>query len=201
MCPFRRCYDGRMQLIFIYGPVASGKFTIARELAVRTGVALFHNHLVVDAVGAVFPFGSEAFSRLREQFWLAVFAEAARQDRSLIFTFAPEPTVAPDFPERVRELIEGKGGQTIFVALDLPPDEQERRLVAEGRAAYGKMRDLSLLRELRPQLDACLAAMPRPALTLDVNDLTPPESADAISRLMSIPPPRDDTSLDRSGRP
>jgi hypothetical protein len=63
-----------MRVVFIYGPVASGKLTVARALAERTGMALFHNHLVVDAVGAVFPFGSEAFVRLREQFWLAVIA-------------------------------------------------------------------------------------------------------------------------------
>jgi hypothetical protein len=174
-----------MQLIFIYGPVASGKLTIARELAARTGAALFHNHLVVDAVGAVFPFGSEAFSRLREQFWPAVFDEAASQGRTLIFTFAPEPTVAPDFPGRVRELIEGKGGQIVFVALDVLREEQERRLMDKGRAAFGKMRDLPLLRKFRPQFDACMAAMPQPALTLDVNDLTPSESAEAIGRLMS----------------
>jgi hypothetical protein len=174
-----------MRLIFIYGQVASGKLTIARELAAQTGVALFHNHLVVDAVGAVFPFGTEAFSRLREQFWMTVFGEAAKLDRSLIFTFAPEPTVARDFPDRARALIEGNGGQVIFVALDLPREEQERRLVDEGRAAFGKMRDLSLLRALRPQFDACMASMPQPALTLDVSDLTPTESAEAIARLMS----------------
>jgi len=174
-----------MQLIFIYGQVASGKLTIARKLAARTGVALFHNHLVVDAVGAVFPFGTETFSRLREQFWMTVFDEAARQGRSLIFTFAPEPTVARDFPGRARALIEGNGGQVIFVALDLTREEQERRLVDEGRAAFGKMRDLSLLHALRPQFEACMASMPHPALTLDVSDLTPSESARAISILMS----------------
>ena len=173
-----------MQLIFIYGQVASGKLTIARELAARTGVALFHNHLVVDAVGAVFPFGTEAFSRLREQFWMTVFDEAAKQRRSLIFTFAPEPTVAPDFPDRARALIERNGGQTIFVALELPREEQERRLVDEGRAAFGKMRDLSLLRALRAQFDACMAAMPRPSLTQDVSDLSPSEGAEPIASLM-----------------
>ena len=175
-----------MQLVFIYGQVASGKLTIARELAARTGFALFHNHLVVDAVGAVFAFGTVAFSRLREQFWMTVFDEAAKQNRSLIFTFAPEPTVARDFPDRARALIEGNGGQVIFVALKLPLEEQERRLVDEGRAAFGKMRDPSLLRTLRPQFDACMAWMPQPALTLDVGNLTPSESADAISRLMSV---------------
>jgi hypothetical protein len=133
----------------------------------------------------VFPFGTGAFSRLREQFWMTVFGEAAKLDRSLIFTFAPEPTVARDFPDRARALIEGNGGQVIFVALDLPREEQERRLVDEGRAAFGKMRDLSLLRALRPQFDAWVASMPQPALTLDVSDLTPTEGAEAIARLMS----------------
>ena len=180
-----------MQLIFIYGQVASGKLTIARHLASRTGIALFHNHLVVDAVGAVFPFGTEAFSRLREQFWMAVFEEAAKERRSLIFTFAPEPTVAGDFPVRVQELVERNGGEVIFVALHLEQAEQERRLVDEDRAAFGKMRDLSLLRRLRPQFDACMVSMPQPALTLDVNNLKPSQSAEAISRLISVNPERE----------
>jgi cytidylate kinase len=87
-----------VRLVFLHGPVASGKLTIGRLLAERTGYALFHNHLIVDAVGAVFPFGSEAFVRLRERFWLETMAEAAAARRSLIFTFAPEPTVGPASP-------------------------------------------------------------------------------------------------------
>ena len=58
-----------MKLVFIYGPPAAGKLTIARKVAEKAGLALFHNHLIVDAVGAVFPFGSEHFKRLREKFW------------------------------------------------------------------------------------------------------------------------------------
>ena len=84
-----------MELIFVYGAVAAGKLTVSRELAKRIELPLFHNHLVVDAVGAVFPFGSEPFIRLRESFWLQVFTEAAQSGSSLIFTFMPEPTVKP----------------------------------------------------------------------------------------------------------
>ena len=39
-----------MKLVFIYGGAASGKLTVARELVNLTGLALFHNHLIVDAV-------------------------------------------------------------------------------------------------------------------------------------------------------
>jgi hypothetical protein len=127
-----------MKLVFIYGAAASGKLTVARELAALTGLAVFHNHLIVDAVGSVFPFGSDRFIRLREVFWLAMFREAAEAGQSIIFTFAPEATVAPDFPHRARKTIEAFGGELIIVRLTLPVDEQERRIGNAGRSEFGK---------------------------------------------------------------
>lgn len=173
------------QLVFIYGQVASGKLTVARKLAEMTGMALFHNHLIVDAVAAVFPFGSEPFIRLREQFWLQVFRDATTTGRSLIFTFAPEPTVATDFAQKVQTLAARYGVTLLFVALTVGSEEQERRLVAKNRAAFGKMRDLDLLRALRPELAACMAAMPSAHLSLDTETLNAQESASAIARLLS----------------
>jgi hypothetical protein len=81
-------------------------------------------------------------------------------------------------------MIERHGGKVFFVALNLSPDEQERRLAAQDRAAFGKLRDLPLLRALRPQFDACMAAMPEASLSLDSEALTPSASAEAISRLL-----------------
>jgi hypothetical protein len=173
-----------MRVVFIYGPPASGKLTIARALAERTGMALFHNHLIVDAVGAVFPFGTEAFVRLREEFWLAVFAEAARDGRSLIFTFAPEPTVKPGFAERVRELVRSAGGEVMFVELTVPQEEQERRLATPERGAFGKLQSLDLLRRLRDDLAACIAAMPEPVLAIDTAAFEPAAAAEAIIKAM-----------------
>ena len=72
-----------MKLIFIYGAAAVGKLTVARELARLTGFRLFHNHLTVDLVSAVFDFGTEPFVKLREQIWLKVFREAALGETSL----------------------------------------------------------------------------------------------------------------------
>ena len=174
-----------MQLIFVYGGVASGKFTIAKELAGRTGFKLFHNHLVVDAVAAVFPFGSDAFVRLRDQFWMATFEAAAATDQSLIFTFAPEPTVSSDFPERVKSVVEQHGGTIVYVALQIGAEEQERRLIDQSRAQFGKMRDQALFRELRVAFDASLKGMPEPDITIESDQLTPGESAAAIVDLLA----------------
>jgi hypothetical protein len=176
-----------MQLVFIYGQVASGKFTVGRELAKLTGLPLFHNHLVVDAVGAVFAFGTEPFVRLREDLWLQIIGEAARRGQSVIFTFAPEPTVDAGFPNRVRVLVESFGGAVLFVALAVPPDEQERRLLDPGRAAFGKLRSLDLLLNLRADFARCMAEMPTPDLAIDTASDSPLRAATQIAGRMSAP--------------
>ena len=56
-----------MNLIFMYGPPGVGKLTVARELSQLTGYKLFHNHLVVNLVYAVFDFKTKPFVELREK--------------------------------------------------------------------------------------------------------------------------------------
>jgi hypothetical protein len=175
-----------MQLVFLYGAPASGKLTIGRLVAERTGIPLFHNHLVVDAVAAVFPFGSEEFVRLRESFWLQTITAAAQLNQSLIFTFAPEPTVAADFAARVSQLVMQAGGNVLYIALELTEQEQDARLVASDRAAFGKLRSLELLSDLRPSITACMAAMPEPALRIDTGSKSPAEAADEIVRAIAL---------------
>ena len=47
-------YSWVMKLIFLYGPPASGKLTIAEILSERTGIPLFHNHLSRDLVKDIY---------------------------------------------------------------------------------------------------------------------------------------------------
>ncbi|WP_129794256.1 AAA family ATPase [Sphingosinicella sp. CPCC 101087] len=178
-----------MKLIFLFGPAASGKLTIARQISARTGLPVFHNHLVVDALLALFPFGSDPFVRLRERFWIDAFDAAAKEKTSFIFTFAPEPTVDPAFPEQVRTLVEGAGGQVHFVRLTVPPEEQERRLVDPSRREFAKLKSVDLLRELRAKFDigACEAAMPQPELIVDTTAWAPPEAAGLIVERLGLP--------------
>lgn len=174
-----------MHLLFLHGPAASGKLTIARRVAARSGFALFHNHLIVDAVGALFPFGSPEFVRLRETFWIEAMTAAARAGRSLIFTFAPEPSVARDFPARLRAEVEALGGVMTFVALTLDAQVQERRIADPGRAAFGKLRSVDLLRRIRADCARCEAAMPAPALVIDTGVTDPDAAAERIVALLA----------------
>lgn len=173
-----------MKLVFIYGPPAAGKYTIAKLLADRTGYALFHNHLIVDAVAAVFPFGSPDFVRLREQFWCDTIGAAVADDRSLIFTFQPEASVSRGFPEKIRGIVEAGGGDVIFISLKLAADGQLARIANADRAQFGKLRSADLLRTLQPQFEDCEAAMPAAHLTLDTAETPAARAAELIADLI-----------------
>lgn len=175
-----------MRLVFLHGPAASGKLTVAKELAALTGLPLFHNHLVVDALLAVFPFGSPGFVALRERMWLDVFAAAAAEDRSLIFTFHPEASVAPDFPQRVTALVEDAGGRVDFVALHCTADVVAARVEAPSRQASGKLSSLALLRQLEAAGAFAYPPLPAPALTIDTGAVAPAEAAAQIRAALAL---------------
>ena len=52
---------GMPQLVFLYGPPAVGKLTVAQELAARRPFRILHNHVTIDAVTTVLPFGTDSF--------------------------------------------------------------------------------------------------------------------------------------------
>lgn len=167
-----------MHLVFLHGRAAAGKLTTARRLSDLVGYPVFHNHLVVDLLTEMFPFGSEPFVLLREEFWLAVFAQAAAYDRSLIFTFAPETTVAKGFPKRVRVVVEQAGGTVCFVRLQVSDAEQERRVTNPSRTEFHKLADVPTLRRIAAQ-----AAGEQPPVDLDVD--TDRSSAEATAALIA----------------
>ena len=138
-----------MQLIFFYGPAGAGKLTVAREVATITGYPLFHNHLIVNALTAVFPFGSEPFVKLRDEFWIRVFQEAARGKRNLLFTFTPEPSVPEDFVGRTVQTFADAGSTVHFVKLVISAEEQELRIGSDDRKQNGKLSSLEELRHIR----------------------------------------------------
>lgn len=176
-----------MKLIFLFGPAACGKLTVAKALAARTSYPLFHNHLALDAVTAVFPFGSEPAIRLRSLYWLSMFEEAARQDRPLIFTFAPERTVPDSFIAETRAAVEGHGGEVIFVELQVSPEEQMRRVETPDRKASKKIHAREVLQKFIAGGGAAYPPIPAD-LVIDTEALAPEAAAQAIIDALALEP-------------
>jgi hypothetical protein len=172
-----------MKLIFIYGLPATGKLTVAQELAAITGYRLFHNHLVVDLLLSVFDFGSRPFVDLRETIWLSVFESACQSELAgLIFTFAPERTVRQEFIPRTVDVITRNGGEVDFVELTCPLPELKRRMDSPSRAQYQKLSSVPLFEQLYSDGAFDASYMPRPAISIDTSLTTPVEAAAMIAQ-------------------
>jgi hypothetical protein len=176
-----------MKLIFIYGLPATGKLTVATELAAMTGYKLFHNHLAVDLLLSVFDFGTPPFVELREQIWLSVFEQACRARLSgLIFTFAPEGTVRPGFIREVLSTVAQGGGEVDFIELVCPLPELKRRIDSPSRLEFQKLTSLSLFEQLHTDGVFDASHMPRPRLSIDTSLCTPRQAAEEIARTLKL---------------
>ncbi|HEX6956965.1 MAG TPA: AAA family ATPase [Ferrovibrio sp.] len=177
-----------MQLVFLYGKPATGKLTVARELAGLTGYKLFHNHLTVDLLLSVFEFGSTPFVALREEIWLSVFARAAKERlHGLIFTFAPETTVRPTFIERALDIVFAAGSRIRFVELTCPMEEVYRRIDSQSRRQSGKLTSHEVYERLEKAGVFATSHMPKAEVTIDTGTLSPRDAAQKIAKALGLP--------------
>lgn len=176
-----------MHFVFLYGRPATGKLTVAREVARRTGLRLFHNHLIVDATLAVYDFGTAGFIALRDELWRTAFARIARDKEleGVIFTFNPENTVPQAFVDDLFALFDETGATTHCVELTCPDDEIEKRLDTTSRRAFGKLTDAALYRKLRDQGVFEQPEIRRNRLVIDTLTTPPREAAERIAALLS----------------
>ncbi len=190
-----------MRLVVLYGPPGVGKLTVARELAALTGMKLFHNHLTVDLVAAVFPWGSPSFRRLVTRFRREMIAEAARHDIDLVFTYVyGHPDDEPD----VRALVEPvlvNGGSVHFVQLTCARDELLARVADESRRAYGKLSDPAAVSRMLDRRDYTAAVPFADSLRLDTTAMSPAEAARQIVTHYSLPTVTDSDAGGESGTP
>ena len=176
-----------MRLIFIYGMPATGKLTVARELAIISGYPVFHNHLAVDLLLSTFEFGSKPFVELRELIWLSVFRHAAENQKpGLIFTFAPEATVRPSFiADAIKAL--GEVGEAVdFVELTCPIPELRRRIPDPSRKQFKKLSSLELFEQLEAAGSFNAFPMPQPRVRIDTSICTPARAALEIARGLGL---------------
>lgn len=177
-----------MRLIFLFGMPASGKLTVAKELSALTGWKLFHNHLTVDLLLSVFPFGSKEFVELREKIWLSVF-EAAFLGKAagLIFTFNPENTVRQEFIEALGAVAGGAGSSVEFVEIFCDESAIKQRIDAPERRAFKKMVSYTDFRDLRDRGTFAAPVMPPPNMRLDTTQQSPQEAAVQIVEGLGLP--------------
>lgn len=178
----------RGSLVYLYGPPAVGKLTVAVELQRLTGFRLFHNHLTVNALASVFELASDPYTEVLHRVRLDVFETAVRHGVDLIFTNNSVWHVSDgrarfeSFAATVRSRVEDLGGRVVFVQLTAPPEVLEGRVGSGSRRRHEKLVDPMRLREILRGHD--LSPLDGGDLVIDTSQFAPDEAARQIFRAL-----------------
>ena len=143
-----------MKLVFIYGPPATGKLTVANELAKITNYKIFHNHLTVDLLGSVLKFGTKTFFDLSDRFRMELFEAAAKEKvEGVIFTFCYAYPEDNKFVKEVKKKVEKYGGEVDFVHIYCKKCELRNRVKKASRKNFGKIKSIKKLNKALKKWD------------------------------------------------
>lgn len=185
-------------LLVIFGPPAVGKMTVGQEVAARTNFRVFHNHMTIDMLVKIFPFGSKPFKILCEEFRRRVIEEAVAHPEfgGLIFTYvwALEDTSDRRVAAAYKDIVERAGGKVMFVELEANFDERlirnrsENRLTHKNKAKFEKteatLREWETKHHMNSKGDFFY---PDQHLKINNSHLSAAESAEKIIQHFGIP--------------
>lgn len=170
-----------MKLVFIYGPPASGKLTVATELSKITGYKLFHNMLTVDLAQSVLDWNDENFGDLTTKYRLITFEEAAKAKvKGIVFTYAYAPKVDDDFVKKVIQQIEKDKGEICFVQIHAEKEKLLERVDNDSRVKLKKLIDKDILEKQLDKRDQYAKIPFVETFSVDTTNLSPNEAAKKI---------------------
>jgi hypothetical protein len=181
----------------MFGPSAVGKMAVGRELRALTGYPLFHNHMSIEPVLDVFPWGSPSFVRLTSELRRRVIEEAVVAGLpGLIFTYvwALDDPADRTYVDWLTGPVRAAGGRLDFVELYA---DQETRLAREGtelrlqhkrskgdlEASRQRLLDADAAHQLSTSDDFCY---PDLHLRVDNTRLTPEQAAGHIAAQLGL---------------
>lgn len=138
-----------MNLIFLYGPPAVGKLTIAKKLQEKLGYKLLHNHMIINIFEDIFDYDHPARNRLVRQFRLRIIEETVNDNLDLIITagMAGSKTLF-DYYTKIVEAVEKNGGNIFLVHLVADEEILIERVDDDFRKMYGKNFGRKEMREM-----------------------------------------------------
>ena len=167
-----------MKVIFLYGPPASGKLTIAKKLAEKTGISLFHNHLTFDLAEVLYEPFTKPFYDYCADLRLDVFGDAKLAHQDLIFTFFYIPPDDDNFVNQIIHITEEDNVK--FVKIEASSDTLLDRVENKDRAKYSKINSKSVLTRYLKENNWSESIEKTNSLIISTDNLTPDEAVQKI---------------------
>ncbi len=178
-----------MELLFLYGPPAAGKLTVAKELSKHTGFKVFHNHLTIDLIESIFDWGTKQFQEFVTKYRLELIEAAAREGvKGLIFTYVYAGTESDDeFIKNIISIVRKYKGSVSFVRFLCPKNVLQKRIKHVSRKKLNKIKTIKMLNSVMKQYDLYQSVSYHDSFTVDTAKLSAKEAASSIRKYYKLP--------------
>jgi predicted kinase len=172
--------------VFIYGPPAAGKYTIAKALAEQLNWPLFHNHIVIDCVSALLKRGESGFLDACADVRLALTRHALANGKPMVSTFVYAREVDDALVERIRSAVARANARFCAVQLRCARESLMLRCQAPHRAPMAKISTTDVLQTVLREYD-CWAPIPvAESLAIDTDQSTVAQSVLTIRERFAL---------------
>lgn len=174
-----------MKLIFMYGPPAVGKLTVAEKLSELTGIPLFHNHLSRDLVKDIYNENLMDHYALVDTIRVDVLDYCSKNGTDLIFTYVYGGSADDTNVKTFTETVQKNNGEVVFVELTASREDLINRVDNESRTKYKKLTDPAILSSITEEMGIYSIPLVEP-LRINTSELSPDESAKYIADKLQL---------------
>ena len=173
--------------VFLYGPPAVGKYTIGKMLSAYCGYRLFHNHLAIDYVESVIPWGTPGFWPTIESVRKQLIGGALENGHSMIATFAYGRPHDDPFIGALLDTVRKSSARFCAVQLTCARDTLFERVADAHRARMGKAALPEVLEDILTEHDCFSEIGGIDSLLVNTDHLSPSGSVTRIAEHFRLP--------------
>ncbi|MDP2925294.1 MAG: AAA family ATPase [Nanoarchaeota archaeon] len=175
-----------MKLVYIYGPPAAGKLSVAKQLAKITEFRLFHNHLTADYVSSIFPSKDKKSNKIKWKIATEMLELAAKHKvGGVIFTKVYDNNDKNLIKELIN-ILKRSDGKILFVKLYCDTKKLYERVTNKSRKAFDKIRSTKDLKNILEKEDKYGTLPFKKTLVINNTNLSPKKCAKKIKEYYSL---------------
>ena len=180
-------------VIFIYGPMAVGKLTLAKILSKKLGFKLTHNHALNDLVDGIFTRGTYQNGVMKDRLRYDLLENAAVAGISLVTTHAyshnyvsPAGLTDPKYVKTLEKKLIRLGSNFFPVHLKADNKELLRRVNKNSRKKFQKLTNKKIMRKFLTEKDWQTSPKLKNNFIIDNTNLSPNKVSDMIIQHFKI---------------
>jgi deoxyadenosine/deoxycytidine kinase len=154
MKKLKKSSNKKSTVVFIYGPIAVGKLTVATVLSKKLGYKMTHNHALNDLVDELFTYKTPASNLMKERLRYDLLENAVKSKINFVTTHCYDHNFVSttglsdiEYVKTLEKKLTKLGAKFLPVHLKASNTELLRRVSMNSRKKFKKLKDKKIMSE------------------------------------------------------